>query len=82
MCTAKGNWAKTENPLLFLVPEVSKLTLRLFFEGIDLFDFFLFFCISAIVDQLNQREKSNGQLVNENLSFVPSGNGVSSLPET
>ena len=33
--------AKTENPLLFCVPKGTKLTLRLFFEGIDLSDFFL-----------------------------------------
>ena len=32
--------AKTENPL-FCVPELSKLTLRLFFERINLFDFFV-----------------------------------------
>ena len=46
-------WAKTENPLLFCVPEVTKLTLMLFFEGIDL-SHFLFFCISAISEHLSQ----------------------------
>ena len=43
---------------------------------------FLFFCISAIVDKLNLRVKSKGHLVNKNLSFVTSENGVLSLPET
>ena len=35
--------------LIFCVPEVTKLTLTLFFEGIDC-PSFLFFCISAVVD--------------------------------
>ena len=34
----------------FCVLEVTKLTLTLFYEGFDFFRFFLFFCISAIVD--------------------------------
>ena len=50
--------------LIFCVPEVTKLTLTLFIKGIDLFDFF-FFCISAIVDELNQWVGSKGQLMNK-----------------
>ena len=66
-------WAKTKNPLPFLpifsVPEVTKLTLPLFFDGINL-AFFLFFGCSAIVHQSNKWVKGKWHLVNKIFSFV------------
>ena len=46
--------AKTENPLLFCVPEVMKLTLRLFFEGIDLSDFCSFALVLLWISSTNE----------------------------
>ena len=69
--------AKTENPLL---PEVTKLTLMLFFKELTC-PIFLFFCISVTVDELNKWVERKGHLVNKNLSLVTPGTGISSLPD-
>ena len=76
-----GKTGKSSTLFLFLCSGSDKTNFDAFLKAFTCL-IFLFFCISAIVDQLNQLVKSKRHLVNKNHSFFTSGTGASSLLNT